>query len=97
LQNSFSLFISVAARETNVAKATLLHPIEAEDCSIAPEAVTRILDVTKGYPCLLQEWGKQGWEPADQCPSAKGAAGYAPIVAVTVGEKRAPNSIAGSL
>jgi ferritin-like protein len=58
MRNSFSLFNSVAPRETNAAKATLVHPIEAEDCSIAPEAVTKILNMTKGYHSFLREWGK---------------------------------------
>jgi hypothetical protein len=58
MRNSFSLLTIVAPRETNAAKATLLHPIEAEDCSIAPEAVTKILNMTKGYHYFLQEWGK---------------------------------------
>jgi hypothetical protein len=96
MRNSFSLFISVASLETNATKATLLHPMEAQDYSITREVVTKILDVTKGYPYFSQECGKHCCEAADQCPSTKGAASYTPIVAVTVGEKRAPHSIAGS-
>jgi hypothetical protein len=96
MRRSFSRFISVAPRETNAAKATILHPIEAEDYSITPEEVSKILDVMEGYPFFLQEWSKQCCEAADQCSSRKGAASYAQIVAVTVGEKRVLHSTAGS-
>jgi hypothetical protein len=96
MRRSFSLFISVASLETNAAKTTILHPIEAENCSIPPEEVSKILDLMEGYPFFLQEWSKQCCEAADQCPSTKGAASYAQIVAVTVGEKRVLHSTAGS-
>ena len=39
---------------------------------IEPEAVIKILDVTRGYPYFLQEWGKQCWDAADKCPITAG-------------------------
>ena len=62
------LFTSIGSLDVEAATAAIVHPIEAEDCAIEPAAVTKILDVTKGYPYFLQEWGKQCWEAADQCP-----------------------------
>jgi AAA ATPase domain len=62
------LFTSIGPLDDKAATAAIVRPIEAEDCSIAPDAVTQILDVTQGYPYFLQEWGKQCWEAADACP-----------------------------
>jgi hypothetical protein len=62
------LFTTVGPLDAIAARAAIVHPIEAEDCSITSEAVSKILDVTKGYPYFLQEWGKQCWDAADRCP-----------------------------
>lgn len=62
------LFTSIGPLDAAAASAAIVHPIEAEDCSITPDAVCKILDVTKGYPYFLQEWGKQCWDAADRCP-----------------------------
>ena len=62
------LFTSIGPLNQNAATAAIVHPIEAEDCAIEPEAVRKILEVTRGYPYFLQEWGKQCWDAADQCP-----------------------------
>lgn len=62
------LFTNIGPLNQADATSAIVHPIVAEDCSIEPEAVTKILQVTKGYPYFLQEWGKQCWDAADQCP-----------------------------
>lgn len=64
------LFVFTMIGPLDVAAATIaiVHPIEAEGCSIAPEAVRQILGVTQGYPYFLQEWGKQCWDGAAACP-----------------------------
>jgi hypothetical protein len=62
------LFISIGPLNDAAATAAIVHPIEAEDCSIEQDAVTHILAVTRGYPYFLQEWGKQCWEAAARCP-----------------------------
>jgi AAA ATPase domain len=62
------LFTSIGPLNQADATSAIVHPIEAEDCSIEPDAVTKILEVTKGYPYFLQEWGKQCWDAANQCP-----------------------------
>jgi AAA ATPase domain len=66
------LFTSVGPLDDAAATSAIVHPIEAEDCSIEPDAVAKILDVTRGYPYFLQEWGKQCWDAADHCPITAG-------------------------
>lgn len=62
------LFTSIGPLGTTAATAAIVHPIEAEGCSIEPEAIARILEITRGYPYFLQEWGKQCWDTAERCP-----------------------------
>ncbi|MEQ1537661.1 MAG: ATP-binding protein [Sphingorhabdus sp.] len=62
------LFTSIGPLDTTAATAAIVHPIEAEECSIEPDAIARILEITRGYPYFLQEWGKQCWDAADRCP-----------------------------
>ncbi|HEV7232921.1 MAG TPA: ATP-binding protein [Sphingorhabdus sp.] len=62
------LFTSIGPLDDAAATAAIVHPIEAEECSIEANAVARILEVTQGYPYFLQEWGKQCWDAADDCP-----------------------------
>lgn len=44
------LFTSIGPLDTTAATAAIVHPIEAEECSIEPAAVARILEITQGYP-----------------------------------------------
>ena len=62
------LFTSIGALDCEAASATIVHPIQAEGCSIESEAVSKILAVTQDYPYFLQEWSKQCWDVAEQCP-----------------------------
>ncbi|WP_082733606.1 MULTISPECIES: ATP-binding protein [Sphingobium] len=62
------LFASIGPLDGTAATAALVHPIEMEECSITQDAVDRILEVTENYPYFLQEWGKQSWDAATQCP-----------------------------
>jgi AAA ATPase domain len=62
------LFTTIGPLDDNAATAAIVHPIEAEDCSIETNAIAKILAVTKGYPYFLQEWGKQCWDAASICP-----------------------------
>jgi len=62
------LFTTIGPLDTTAARAAIVHPIEAEGCAIEDAAVARILEVTKGYPYFLQEWGKQSWDAADASP-----------------------------
>ena len=62
------LFTSIGPLGTEAATSAIVHPIEAEECTIEPQAVARIIAVTEGYPYFLQEWGKQCWDAADASP-----------------------------
>ncbi|NWK99055.1 AAA family ATPase [Sphingobium lactosutens] len=62
------LFTSIGPLGSDAATAALVHPIEAEDCTIEPDAVAQIITVTQGYPYFLQEWGKQCWDAAAASP-----------------------------
>ncbi|MGL5840144.1 MAG: ATP-binding protein [Sphingorhabdus sp.] len=62
------LFTNIGQLDDAAATAAIVHPIEAENCSIDPMAVAKILEVTQGYPYFLQEWGKQCWDTAEHCP-----------------------------
>ncbi len=66
------LFTSIGPLDNPAATSAIVHPIEAEECTIEPAAIAKILDVTQGYPYFLQEWGKQCWDAADQCPITAG-------------------------
>ena len=53
--------------EPDAARA-LREPIEAAGESIEPDAITKIFELTKGYPYFLQEWGYQAWNHAVSSP-----------------------------
>lgn len=50
------------------AKLALQAPVQKEGVSFTNEALNEIINVTKGYPYFLQEWGYQAWNLADQTP-----------------------------
>jgi hypothetical protein len=62
------LFTSIGPLDADAATSAIVHPIEFEECAIESEAVSKILWVTQGYPYFLQEWGKQCWDAAENCP-----------------------------
>lgn len=62
------LFTSIGPLADDAATSAIVNPIEAEECTIESHAVAKILEVTQGYPYFLQEWGKQCWDAADECP-----------------------------
>ena len=46
----------------------LSDPAKDEDVAYTPAALDRIVEVTKGYPYFLQEWGYRTWNTAVQSP-----------------------------
>lgn len=62
------LFSNIGPLNDAAATTAIVHPIEFEECAIESDAVSKILAVTQGYPYFLQEWGKQCWDAADNCP-----------------------------
>ncbi len=61
-------FESISALPEPDAINAIKKPIEEEEESIAPEALQTILQLTKGYPFFLQQWGKHAWNAADGSP-----------------------------
>ncbi len=50
------------------ARRALIRPAEDEGVSYEPAAVEAIIEMTRGYPYFLQEWGKQSWDVAEDSP-----------------------------
>lgn len=58
----------VGALTPTAAASAVGEPIRNQDCEIEPVALESIVEVTKGYPYFLQEWGKHAWNMAPQSP-----------------------------
>lgn len=50
------------------AALAITRPAEQLHVAYTPDAVTRIVTETRGYPYFLQEWGKHAWDTAPQSP-----------------------------
>jgi AAA ATPase domain len=50
------------------AKSAIEKPLTELGVAIDPDALQAIVDVTRGYPYFLQEWGKHVWEVAKSSP-----------------------------
>jgi len=50
------------------ARTAIVNPARQEQVEFTEEALTRIIEVTQGYPYFLQEWGKHAWEAAYRSP-----------------------------
>ncbi|MFV0645316.1 MAG: ATP-binding protein [Sphingomonadaceae bacterium] len=76
------VFATIGPLPPEDARAALVHPLEAEECSMAEDAVAEVLAVTRGYPYFLQEWGKQCWDAAADCPITAGDVAVATPTAI---------------
>jgi hypothetical protein len=50
------------------AAVALVNPARAEGVEFEPNALTKIIEATEGYPYFLQEWGKHCWAAAHESP-----------------------------
>lgn len=50
------------------AAVALVNPARDEGVEFEPEALTKIIEATQGYPYFLQEWGKHSWAAANSSP-----------------------------
>jgi len=57
-------FPPVGPLDPDSARQAVEKPIIEEDATIAPEALQRIIEGTKGYPFFLQEWSSVIWNNA---------------------------------
>ena len=61
-------FVPIDRLDSVAATEALRKPAIREHVLFTDEAVSEILDQTKGYPYFLQEWGKHSWDSADRSP-----------------------------
>jgi hypothetical protein len=50
------------------AAVALVNPARDEGVEFEPDALTKIIEATQGYPYFLQEWGKHCWAAANRSP-----------------------------
>ena len=65
-------FREVGALDEPSSADAVAIPIRAHQADIVPDALTRIVAETQGYPYFLQEWGKHVWDIAERSPIAAG-------------------------
>jgi hypothetical protein len=75
-------FPEIGALAFQDAKLALEKPIKDEACAITGRALDLLIGATKGYPYFLQEWGKQAWDTANDCPITEADVNQASKVAV---------------
>jgi hypothetical protein len=61
-------FVEVGSLPPEAASKAIVNPARNAGVDFEPEAVDRIIHVTKGYPYFLQEWGKHVWDVAPESP-----------------------------
>jgi len=61
-------FPPVGPLPEDAAGEAIARPLRDEGVGIDPDALNRIVRVTRGYPYFLQEWGKHAWHAADTSP-----------------------------
>lgn len=61
-------FPEVGPLDAPDAARAIAKPLEQQSVRIEPSALDLILDVTRGYPYFLQEWGKHAWDVAPTSP-----------------------------
>ncbi len=61
-------FPEVGSLSPEDARDALAKPARSEGAEFEPEALSRIVEETHGYPYFLQEWGKHVWDVAQSSP-----------------------------
>ncbi len=61
-------FPNVGPLSDEDAALAVLKPAEELNVHINADALDRIVEVTRGYPYFLQEWGKHVWDVTDASP-----------------------------
>jgi hypothetical protein len=64
------------------AARALAEPARSEGVEFAPAALDRIVEVTRGYPYFLQEWGYHTWNRAGSSPITEADVGAASPTAI---------------
>lgn len=61
-------FPEVGPLPPEAARVAIAKPAADANVEITNEALERIVNVTRGYPYFLQEWGKHVWNAAERSP-----------------------------
>lgn len=58
-------YVEVDSLSRSDARRALVEPVEGEGAGWESGAIDRVIAQPEGYPCFLQEFGKQAWNVAD--------------------------------
>jgi hypothetical protein len=61
-------FPTIGALPPDAARYAIAEPLRQQGVAIEPAALERIVELTRGYPYFLQEWGKHVWDVAQASP-----------------------------
>ncbi len=61
-------FPEIAALTPEASRQALSKPALEQGVNFTPDALEQILQITRGYPYFLQEWGKHTWDTAQRSP-----------------------------
>ncbi|MGH7524332.1 MAG: AAA family ATPase [Gemmatimonadales bacterium] len=61
-------FPEVGPLANDAAADAIVKPLEQLSVGITADAVREIVRKTRGYPYIMQEWGKHAWDTADTSP-----------------------------
>ena len=75
-------FPTIGPLPTEAACLAIEKPLKDEGVAILPEALNKILQVTKGYPYFLQQWGSHTWRAAQSSPIDVDAVTTASVTAI---------------
>ena len=76
-------FPVIGALPALAATQALQRPVQAKEVTFSDGAVAEILEMTKGYPYFLQEWGSHCWAVAEKSTITVEDAKFATQVALT--------------
>ena len=61
-------FPEIAALTPEASRQALSKPALEQGVNFTPDALEQILQITRGHPYFLQEWGKHTWDTAQRSP-----------------------------
>ena len=64
-------FPAIGPLDATDAADAIVKPAQDEGVDVDQDAVSLIINYTKGYPYFLQEWGKHAWDVADASPISR--------------------------
>lgn len=61
-------FSEVGPLSPEAARSAIAKPAKEQGVKVNDDALTHIVNLTRGYPYFLQEWGKHAWDTAQESP-----------------------------